>query len=85
MSVTDHRDRGDSPPVPARRIELAFSQFCSHSQSMESLFSHRLNTNYVPSDEEIECVQVDFVLRSEELARIDGRIRGLTAQLCAAR
>ncbi|KAJ7359300.1 hypothetical protein DFH08DRAFT_931866 [Mycena albidolilacea] len=47
---------------------------------MESRFSHRFNTNYVPSDEEIECIQTDLVSHTQELARIDERIRELSAQ-----
>jgi len=42
---------------------------------MESAFSHRFDTNYVPSDEEIEYIRKDLVSRAEELARIDERIR----------
>ncbi|KAJ7791667.1 hypothetical protein B0H14DRAFT_2470800 [Mycena olivaceomarginata] len=47
---------------------------------MESRFSHQFNTNYIPSDEEIECIRKDLVSRAEELARIDERIRELSAQ-----
>ncbi|KAJ7823989.1 hypothetical protein B0H14DRAFT_3145881 [Mycena olivaceomarginata] len=48
--------------------------------AMESRFSHRFNTNYVPSDEEIECIRTDLVSHTQELARIDERIRELSAQ-----
>ncbi|KAJ7892812.1 hypothetical protein B0H14DRAFT_3125973 [Mycena olivaceomarginata] len=48
--------------------------------AMESRFSHRFNTNYVPSDEEIECIRTDLVSHTQELARIDERIREVSAQ-----
>ncbi|KAJ7359281.1 hypothetical protein DFH08DRAFT_845605 [Mycena albidolilacea] len=47
---------------------------------MESRFSHHFNTNYVPSDEEIECIRTDLVSHTQELVRIDERIRELSAQ-----
>ncbi|KAF8187088.1 hypothetical protein K438DRAFT_1595847, partial [Mycena galopus ATCC 62051] len=47
---------------------------------MESSFSHRFNTNYVPSDEEIECIQTDLVSHTLEVARLNERIRELCAQ-----
>ncbi|KAJ7622696.1 hypothetical protein B0H17DRAFT_1112416 [Mycena rosella] len=47
---------------------------------MESPFTHRLHTNYVPSDEETAQIQSDLASHSQELARIDERIRELTAQ-----
>ncbi|KAJ7682366.1 hypothetical protein DFH06DRAFT_972553 [Mycena polygramma] len=47
---------------------------------MESPFLNRLNTNYVPSDEEIESIRTDLALRGQELARINERIRELSAQ-----
>ncbi|KAJ7892817.1 hypothetical protein B0H14DRAFT_2177112, partial [Mycena olivaceomarginata] len=47
---------------------------------MESRFSHRFNTNYVPSDEEIKIIRMNLVSHTQELARIDGRIRELSAQ-----
>ncbi|KAJ6539640.1 hypothetical protein B0H19DRAFT_887800, partial [Mycena capillaripes] len=46
----------------------------------ESLFTNRLDTNYVPSDEEIDCIRTDLVSHVQELARIDERIRELSAQ-----
>ncbi|KAF8199988.1 hypothetical protein K438DRAFT_1822993 [Mycena galopus ATCC 62051] len=42
--------------------------------------SPRVNTNHIPSDEEIKSIRQDIVSRSEELARIDERIRELSAQ-----
>ncbi|KAJ6485527.1 hypothetical protein C8R45DRAFT_996909 [Mycena sanguinolenta] len=42
--------------------------------------SARLDTNYIPSDEEIEEIQLDIVSRLEELARLDARIRELSAE-----
>ncbi|KAJ7359294.1 hypothetical protein DFH08DRAFT_769191 [Mycena albidolilacea] len=57
------------------------SYYSQPSQSaMESRFSHRFNTNYVPSDEEIECIRTDLVSHTQELARIDERIREFSAQ-----
>ncbi|KAJ6594632.1 hypothetical protein B0H19DRAFT_1096286 [Mycena capillaripes] len=47
---------------------------------MESAFKHRFSTNYVPSDEEIEDIQMDLVLGAQELARLDERIRELSVQ-----
>ncbi|KAF7360255.1 hypothetical protein MVEN_00754500 [Mycena venus] len=47
---------------------------------MESPFIHLFNTNYVPSDKEIEFIQADLVSRSEELTRIEERILELSAQ-----
>ncbi|KAJ7823990.1 hypothetical protein B0H14DRAFT_1307061 [Mycena olivaceomarginata] len=47
---------------------------------MKSRFFHHFNTNYVPSDEEIECIRADLVSHTQELARIDERIRELSAQ-----
>ncbi|KAJ7830516.1 hypothetical protein B0H14DRAFT_2201338, partial [Mycena olivaceomarginata] len=50
---------------------------------MESPFSHRFNTNYIPSDDEEERIQFirgDLVSHAQELARIDERIRELAAQ-----
>jgi hypothetical protein len=47
---------------------------------MKSSFTPRFNTNYVPSDDEIESIQKDLVSRSEELARLNERIRELSAQ-----
>ncbi|KAJ7353570.1 hypothetical protein DFH08DRAFT_1077681 [Mycena albidolilacea] len=47
---------------------------------MESPFSHRFNTNYIPSDEEIQFIKGDLVSHAQELARIDERIRELAAQ-----
>ncbi|KAJ7823981.1 hypothetical protein B0H14DRAFT_2369873 [Mycena olivaceomarginata] len=47
---------------------------------MESRFSHRFNTNYVPSGEEIKIIQMNLVSHTQELARIDERIRELSAQ-----
>ncbi|KAJ7236423.1 hypothetical protein B0H12DRAFT_1140238 [Mycena haematopus] len=37
-------------------------------------------TNYIPSDEEIKDIQTDIVSRSEELARLDKRIRELSVE-----
>ncbi|KAJ7353566.1 hypothetical protein DFH08DRAFT_857106 [Mycena albidolilacea] len=47
---------------------------------MESPFSHRFNTNYIPSDEEIEFIRRELVSHAHELARIDEHIRQLSAQ-----
>ncbi|KAF8138045.1 hypothetical protein K438DRAFT_1738273 [Mycena galopus ATCC 62051] len=47
---------------------------------MESPFTSRFNTNYVPSDEEIGSIRVDLLSHSQELARIDERIRELSAE-----
>ncbi|KAJ7892837.1 hypothetical protein B0H14DRAFT_2335175, partial [Mycena olivaceomarginata] len=47
---------------------------------MESRFSRRLNTNYIPSDEEIDLIRMELVLHTQELARIDEHIRELSAQ-----
>ncbi|KAJ7140940.1 hypothetical protein C8R44DRAFT_604248, partial [Mycena epipterygia] len=47
---------------------------------MESEFTHQLHTNYVPSEQEIEHIQTDLASRSQELVRIDERIRELSAQ-----
>ncbi|KAK7001365.1 hypothetical protein R3P38DRAFT_3284217 [Favolaschia claudopus] len=47
---------------------------------MESPFAHRFGTNYVPTDEEIDQIKLDLLLLSEELARIDERIRELSEQ-----
>ncbi|KAF7376777.1 hypothetical protein MSAN_00095000 [Mycena sanguinolenta] len=44
---------------------------------MESV---RLTTNYIPSDEEIKDIRQHILLRSEELARLDERIRNLSAE-----
>jgi hypothetical protein len=48
-------------------------------EQMGSLFTPRFNTNYVPSDEEIERIRADLVSHSQELARIDERICELSA------
>ncbi|KAJ6594653.1 hypothetical protein B0H19DRAFT_916822, partial [Mycena capillaripes] len=45
---------------------------------MESPFTLRLNTNYVPSDEEITLIRANLVSHSQELARIDEFIRELS-------
>jgi len=47
---------------------------------MESPFTHRLNSNYIPSDEEIERIEMDLLLHTDELARLDECIRELSAQ-----
>jgi hypothetical protein len=47
---------------------------------MESRFSCRLSTNYIPSDEEIDFIRIELVSHTQELARIDERIRELSAQ-----
>ncbi|KAF7346540.1 hypothetical protein MSAN_01882100 [Mycena sanguinolenta] len=47
---------------------------------MESPFSSYFHTNYVPSSEEFQCIQMDLALRAQELARLDARISDLTAQ-----
>ncbi|KAJ7359325.1 hypothetical protein DFH08DRAFT_408404 [Mycena albidolilacea] len=47
---------------------------------MESRFSRRLSTNYIPSDEEIDFIRIELVSHIQELARIDERIRELSAQ-----
>ncbi|KAF8138060.1 hypothetical protein K438DRAFT_1553620, partial [Mycena galopus ATCC 62051] len=47
---------------------------------MASPFSHRFNTNYVPSHEEIHFIRMDLVSHAQEVARIDERIRELSAQ-----
>ncbi|KAF7346539.1 hypothetical protein MSAN_01882000 [Mycena sanguinolenta] len=47
---------------------------------MESPFSSYFHTNYVPSSEEFQCIQMDLALRAQELARLDARISELTAQ-----
>ncbi|KAF7376752.1 hypothetical protein MSAN_00092500 [Mycena sanguinolenta] len=44
---------------------------------MESI---RLTTNYIPSDEEIKGIRLDILLHSEELVRLDERIRELSAK-----
>ncbi|KAJ6456492.1 hypothetical protein C8R45DRAFT_880825 [Mycena sanguinolenta] len=44
---------------------------------MESL---RLHTNYIPSDNEIKYIRMDILSRSEELARLDERIRKLSVE-----
>ncbi|KAF7357960.1 hypothetical protein MVEN_00842700 [Mycena venus] len=46
----------------------------------ESLYTHLFNTNCVPSHEEIEDIRVDLLSRSQELARIDERIRKLVVE-----
>ncbi|KAF8171988.1 hypothetical protein K438DRAFT_1981801 [Mycena galopus ATCC 62051] len=40
----------------------------------------RINTNYVPSDKEVEYIRMDLVSLNQELARIDARIRELFTQ-----
>ncbi|KAK7001350.1 hypothetical protein R3P38DRAFT_2649411 [Favolaschia claudopus] len=47
---------------------------------MEPPFSHRLGTNYVPTDEEIDQIKFDLLSRTAELAQIDERIRELSEQ-----
>ncbi|KAJ7359310.1 hypothetical protein DFH08DRAFT_408218 [Mycena albidolilacea] len=47
---------------------------------MESRFSRHLSTNYIPSDEEIDFIRIELVSHTQELARIDERIRELSAQ-----
>ncbi|KAJ7823957.1 hypothetical protein B0H14DRAFT_3729492 [Mycena olivaceomarginata] len=47
---------------------------------MESRFSRRLSTNYIPSDEEIDFIRIELVSHTQELVRIDERIRELSAQ-----
>ncbi|KAJ7137288.1 hypothetical protein C8R46DRAFT_1322223 [Mycena filopes] len=47
---------------------------------MDSPFSDRLHTNYVPSDTEVTLIQDDLVSHSKELDRLDALIRDLTAQ-----
>ncbi len=47
---------------------------------MESRFTALFNTNYVPSDEEIQHIRMDLVSRAQDLARIDERIHELSAQ-----
>ncbi|KAF7376697.1 hypothetical protein MSAN_00086700 [Mycena sanguinolenta] len=42
--------------------------------------SVRRTTNYIPSDEEIKDIKLDIVSRSEELVRLDVRIRELSAK-----
>ncbi|KAF7346554.1 hypothetical protein MSAN_01883500 [Mycena sanguinolenta] len=48
--------------------------------STDSPFSHHFNTNYAPSNEEIQIIQKDLVSRAQELAQIDARISELSAQ-----
>ncbi|KAJ7892797.1 hypothetical protein B0H14DRAFT_2335064 [Mycena olivaceomarginata] len=38
------------------------------------------NTNYVPSDEEIECIRMDLVLHTQKLAGINEHIHKLSSQ-----
>ncbi|KAJ7823974.1 hypothetical protein B0H14DRAFT_1306829 [Mycena olivaceomarginata] len=47
---------------------------------MESRFSRHLNTNYIPSDAEIDFIRVELVSHTQELARINEHIRALSAQ-----
>ncbi|KAJ7892824.1 hypothetical protein B0H14DRAFT_958778 [Mycena olivaceomarginata] len=47
---------------------------------MESRFSRHLSTNYIPSDEEIDFIRIELVSHTQELARIDERIRELSVQ-----
>ncbi|KAK7005946.1 hypothetical protein R3P38DRAFT_2647635 [Favolaschia claudopus] len=47
---------------------------------MDSPFGHRLNTNYTPSDEEIETIRRDLDPHILELERLNERISELTAQ-----
>ncbi|KAJ7502549.1 hypothetical protein B0H11DRAFT_642517 [Mycena galericulata] len=47
---------------------------------MESPFTARLHTNFVPSDEEAEGIRIDLAFRLKELERIDERIRELSAE-----
>ncbi|KAF7355614.1 hypothetical protein MSAN_01478700 [Mycena sanguinolenta] len=47
---------------------------------MESPFSHLFSTNYVPTDEEIHHIQIDLISRTEELARINERLREFSSQ-----
>ncbi|KAJ6594635.1 hypothetical protein B0H19DRAFT_1096291 [Mycena capillaripes] len=47
---------------------------------MNSVFAHQFNTNYVPSDGEIESIREDLVSRAQELERLDERIRELSVQ-----
>ncbi|KAJ6515545.1 hypothetical protein C8R45DRAFT_854876 [Mycena sanguinolenta] len=47
---------------------------------MESPFSHLFSTNYVPTDEEIRHIRIDLMTHTEELARLDERLRELSAQ-----
>ncbi|KAJ7359312.1 hypothetical protein DFH08DRAFT_408257 [Mycena albidolilacea] len=47
---------------------------------MESRFSRRLNTSYIPSGEEVDFIRMELVSHTQELARIDERIRELSAQ-----
>ncbi|KAK6972085.1 hypothetical protein R3P38DRAFT_3297130 [Favolaschia claudopus] len=47
---------------------------------IESPFSHCFGTNYVPTDEETDQIRADLTSHTQELARIDERIRELSEQ-----
>ncbi|KAF7355610.1 F-box domain-containing protein [Mycena sanguinolenta] len=47
---------------------------------MNSPFSHLFSTNYVPTDEEVHHIRIDLISRTEELARLNERLRELSAQ-----
>ncbi|KAF7376676.1 hypothetical protein MSAN_00084600 [Mycena sanguinolenta] len=47
---------------------------------MDSPFAPRFNTNYIPTDEEIGRIRADLVSHTQELTRIDERMRELSAE-----
>lgn len=53
----------------------------AHLPAMESLFSDRLNSNYVPNDDEVATIKELLVEPDQKLKDISGEIEGIKAQL----
>ncbi|KAF7376929.1 F-box domain-containing protein [Mycena sanguinolenta] len=53
---------------------------CSTDWVLQSPFREHFNTNYVPTDTEIERIRAHLVPHDAELARLEALIRELTAQ-----
>ncbi|KAK6996984.1 hypothetical protein R3P38DRAFT_3370806 [Favolaschia claudopus] len=74
------RDSPSTKSVASQSYLPSSNFYLATSVRMESPFAYRLGTNYVPSDEEIERIQLDLVSHREQLARLDARIRELSEQ-----
>ncbi|KAJ6484002.1 hypothetical protein C8R45DRAFT_1148164 [Mycena sanguinolenta] len=56
------------------------SKLCSTTSSLESPFCEHFNTNYVPTEAEIERIRAHLVPHEAELARLEALIQELAAQ-----
>ncbi|KAJ6564116.1 hypothetical protein B0H19DRAFT_941623, partial [Mycena capillaripes] len=56
------------------------TNFLHSASPQESPFSQRLNTNYAPTDAEIDDIRAHLVLLQAEFMRLDVLIRDLTLQ-----